>query len=157
MSESVRQTLIPPAGQAKVLLHSCCAPCSSEVMEAMLASGIDHTILFYNPNIHPELEYRPLCQRSCRLNKIGTMLTTFTDGCPRLRRILLDAGVPGLPILDWFHRAMRMRHLTQIAEGSISKRWVAAGWIGSSARTLRSASILACGHFERLANVRLFT
>jgi hypothetical protein len=27
-----------------------------------------------------------------------TMLTTFNDGCPRLRRVLLDAGVPGLPI-----------------------------------------------------------
>jgi hypothetical protein len=46
-----------------------------------------------------------------------TMLTAFTDGCPRLRRILLDAGVPGLPILDWFHLAMRLRQLTQIAEG----------------------------------------
>ncbi|MEO6563881.1 MAG: epoxyqueuosine reductase QueH, partial [Nitrosospira sp.] len=26
-------------------------------MEAMLASGIDYTIFFYNPNIHPEREY----------------------------------------------------------------------------------------------------
>ena len=31
-----------------------------------------------------------------------TALTAFTDGCPGLRRILLDAGVDGLPILDWF-------------------------------------------------------
>jgi hypothetical protein len=46
-----------------------------------------------------------------------TMLTAFTDGCPRLRRVLLDAGVPGLPILDWFPLAMRLRHLTQIAGG----------------------------------------
>jgi hypothetical protein len=46
-----------------------------------------------------------------------TVLTAFTDGCPRLRRILLDAGVPGLPILDWFHLAMRLRHLTKIAGG----------------------------------------
>src|SRR4051794_11480582 len=30
----------------------------------------------------------------------GTVLTAFTDGCPGLRRILLDAGVEGLPILD---------------------------------------------------------
>ena len=44
-------------------------------------------------------------------------LTAFTDGCPGLRRILLDAGVEGLPILDWFHVAMRLRHLTQIAGG----------------------------------------
>jgi len=47
----------------------------------------------------------------------GTALTAFTDGCLGLRRILADAGVEGLPILDWFHVAMRLRHLTQIAGG----------------------------------------
>src|SRR5215217_1452015 len=51
----------------------------------------------------------------------GTTLTAFTDGCPGLRRILLDAGVDGLPILDWFHVAMRLRHLTQIAGGLSSE------------------------------------
>ena len=53
----VRPVLKPPGGESKVLLHSCCAPCSGEVMEAMLASGVDYTIFFYNPNIHPEREY----------------------------------------------------------------------------------------------------
>lgn len=57
MNETTRPHLIPPGGHKKVLLHSCCAPCSGEVMEAMLASGIDYTIFFYNPNIHPEREY----------------------------------------------------------------------------------------------------
>ena len=52
-----RATLMPPDGHKKVLLHSCCAPCSGEVMEAMTASGIDYTIFFYNPNIHPKREY----------------------------------------------------------------------------------------------------
>ena len=52
-----RPILVPPGGHKKVLLHSCCAPCSGEVMEAMLASGIDYTIYFYNPNIHPLKEY----------------------------------------------------------------------------------------------------
>jgi hypothetical protein len=51
----------------------------------------------------------------------GTTLTAFTDGCPGLRRILLDAGVDGLPILDWFHVAMRLRHLTQVAGGLSSE------------------------------------
>lgn len=55
--ESNRKSLPLPNGQNKVLLHSCCAPCSGEVMEAMLASGIDLTIFFYNPNIHPKKEY----------------------------------------------------------------------------------------------------
>ncbi|MGK3142545.1 epoxyqueuosine reductase QueH [Pantoea sp. C2G6] len=52
-----RQPLPLPGGHNKVLLHSCCAPCSGEVMEAMLASGIEYTIYFYNPNIHPLKEY----------------------------------------------------------------------------------------------------
>lgn len=49
----------------------------------------------------------------------GTVLTAITDGCPGLRRLLLKAGVVGLPILDWFHVAMRLQHLTQIA-GALS-------------------------------------
>jgi epoxyqueuosine reductase len=54
---SGRTSLSPPNADRKVLLHSCCAPCSGEVMEAMQASGIDFTIFFYNPNIHPRQEY----------------------------------------------------------------------------------------------------
>ncbi|MGD9426302.1 epoxyqueuosine reductase QueH [Pantoea sp. NSTU24] len=58
MSEPFQRQPLPlPGGHNKVLLHSCCAPCSGEVMEAMLASGIDYTIYFYNPNIHPLKEY----------------------------------------------------------------------------------------------------
>ena len=45
------------ASTRQVLLHSCCAPCSGELMEAMLESGISMTIFFYNPNIHPKKEY----------------------------------------------------------------------------------------------------
>jgi hypothetical protein len=50
----------------------------------------------------------------------GTGLTAFTDGCPGLRRILLRAGVDELPILDWFHIAMRLQHLTQVAGALLS-------------------------------------
>jgi predicted adenine nucleotide alpha hydrolase (AANH) superfamily ATPase len=57
MEDFKREPLPLPGGHSKVLLHSCCAPCSGEVMEAMLASGIDYTIFFYNPNIHPLKEY----------------------------------------------------------------------------------------------------
>lgn len=50
--------LNPPGGkQSKVLMHSCCAPCASELMLAMKAADIDFTIFFYNPNIHPSEEY----------------------------------------------------------------------------------------------------
>jgi len=43
--------------EKKLLLHSCCAPCSGEVMESLLQAGINYTIYFYNPNIHPIKEY----------------------------------------------------------------------------------------------------
>ena len=52
-----RPKLQAPNGEPHILLHSCCAPCSGEVMDAMAASGIKTTILFYNPNIHPRSEY----------------------------------------------------------------------------------------------------
>lgn len=52
-----REILTLPEGKKKLLLHSCCAPCSGEVMEALVFSGIDFTIFFYNPNIHPIQEY----------------------------------------------------------------------------------------------------
>lgn len=54
---SDRPKLRLPQGASKLLLHSCCAPCSGEVMEALIASEIDFTIYFYNPNIHPKKEY----------------------------------------------------------------------------------------------------
>ena len=46
---------LPP--DSKVLLHSCCAPCSGSVIEMIHEAGIDLTIYFYNPNIHPRHEY----------------------------------------------------------------------------------------------------
>lgn len=57
MAELIREKLVMPQGEKKLLLHSCCAPCSGEVMEALVASEIDFTIFFYNPNIHPVKEY----------------------------------------------------------------------------------------------------
>ena len=45
------------------------------------------------------------------------MLTAFTDGCPGLRGILAGAGVLEPPILDWFHIAMKLQHLRQVASG----------------------------------------
>ncbi|MFN7834731.1 MAG: epoxyqueuosine reductase QueH [Burkholderiaceae bacterium] len=66
MTDFPRASLDWPQGHNKVLLHSCCAPCSGEVMEAMLASGIDYTIFFYNPNIHPLKEYELRKQENMR-------------------------------------------------------------------------------------------
>ena len=40
-----------------MLLHACCAPCSSAIVEWMLAHGVRPTIYYYNPNIWPREEY----------------------------------------------------------------------------------------------------
>ena len=41
----------------RVLLHACCAPCSSAIVEWMLNNGVRPTIFYYNPNIFPREEY----------------------------------------------------------------------------------------------------
>ena len=44
-------------GETKVLLHTCCAPCSSAIIEALLQNGITPIIYYCNPNIYPQEEY----------------------------------------------------------------------------------------------------
>ncbi len=46
-----------PDGSDKVLLHTCCAPCSSAIIECMMQHGIIPTIFYFNPNIYPLEEY----------------------------------------------------------------------------------------------------
>ena len=64
-----RPKLSTPNGEKKLLLHSCCAPCAGEVMEALSASDIDTTIFFYNPNIHPIEEYEIRKEENIRFAK----------------------------------------------------------------------------------------
>ena len=47
---------IPTKGK-KVLLHTCCAPCTTYVHKNLLEEDYDVTGFFYNPNIHPYTEY----------------------------------------------------------------------------------------------------
>lgn len=47
-----------PEGADKVLLHTCCAPCSSAIIEWLMAHGVRPTVYYCNPNIYPEEEYR---------------------------------------------------------------------------------------------------
>ena len=46
-----------PEGTTEVLLHACCAPCSSAIVEWMTGNGIRPTIFYFNPNIVPLEEY----------------------------------------------------------------------------------------------------
>lgn len=42
----------------KLLLHTCCAPCSIMCIETLRQEGIEPTLYWYNPNIHPFKEYK---------------------------------------------------------------------------------------------------
>lgn len=42
----------------KTLLHICCAPCSVSCIESLRSEGIEPTGFWYNPNIHPFIEYK---------------------------------------------------------------------------------------------------
>ena len=44
-------------GYHKLLVLSCCAPCSCAALQKLAQQGVDVTVLFYNPNIYPSEEY----------------------------------------------------------------------------------------------------
>jgi predicted adenine nucleotide alpha hydrolase (AANH) superfamily ATPase len=41
----------------RLLLHTCCAPCSTGCLKGLAAEGIEPALFWYNPNIHPWTEY----------------------------------------------------------------------------------------------------
>lgn len=57
-----------------LLLHTCCAPCSSYCIE-YLSNYFNITVLYYNPNIYPESEY--LHRKSEQIRLIGEMETKY--------------------------------------------------------------------------------
>ena len=54
---SKQSAIIVPEGCTRVLLHACCAPCSSAIVEWLLAHEIEPVIYYFNPNIYPLEEY----------------------------------------------------------------------------------------------------
>lgn len=82
-----------------LLLHACCAPCSSYVLE-YLNGFFDITVFFYNPNISPESELK---KRSAELTRlIGEMPLTrpvkFTEGEYDAERFLeISRGLEDIP------------------------------------------------------------
>ena len=52
-----KQDIQVPMGETTVLLHTCCAPCSSAIIEALMKEGVTPVIYYCNPNIYPREEY----------------------------------------------------------------------------------------------------
>ena len=90
----------------KLLMHTCCAPCSVYCIDSLRSEGIETTVYWYNPNIHPYMEYK--ARRDCLKeytqsigvqaifeeeygldkfckNVIGNLKTRCTDYCYRVR------------------------------------------------------------------------
>ena len=42
----------------KLLMHTCCAPCSVYCIDSLREEGIEPTLYWFNPNIHPYMEYK---------------------------------------------------------------------------------------------------
>lgn len=64
----------------KLLLHVCCGPCSSYILE-YLSNYFDITILFYNPNIYPKEEY---------VRRKEELELFVSKAYPNIRYIILD-------------------------------------------------------------------
>lgn len=47
----------------KLLMHTCCAPCSVYCIDSLRQDNIEPTLFWYNPNIHPYIEYKT--RRDC--------------------------------------------------------------------------------------------
>ena len=52
---------------SKLLLVSCCAPCSCAVIHTLAEQKKEFTVLFYNPNIRPVSEYRKRADENKRV------------------------------------------------------------------------------------------
>ena len=71
-SDKCEEILNSLDGKKRLLLHSCCGPCSSYVI-TYLTKFFDITILYYNPNIFPYDEYLKRKEEQIRLiNEIDT-------------------------------------------------------------------------------------
>ena len=78
---TIRPTAEAPAVKPSLLLHACCAPCSSYVIE-YLASYFDISIYYYNPNIHPRQEYER------RLHELESFLPRFPPALENRVRLI---------------------------------------------------------------------
>jgi predicted adenine nucleotide alpha hydrolase (AANH) superfamily ATPase len=85
--------------KAAVLLHSCCAPCSTAVLEKLLPL-CDPVLFYYNPNIYPVSEYNHRLQEQKRL--AGLLNIRLVEGK-----------------YDWeaFESAVKAHHLENEPEG----------------------------------------
>lgn len=97
----------------KLLLHSCCGPCSCYPTQELTEKGVDFTLLYYNPNIHPyrEFKHRLAALRELAEKKEYRLIIDKTYPLEECMRGMLDE--PGLRCA--FCYRMRMRYAAAYA------------------------------------------
>ena len=110
--KEMESVLADPAQKGKILLlHSCCAPCSSYCME-LLCKTFRLIVYYYNPNIAPEEEYRKRAEEEKRL--IGCYNREIEEGLREGYPIRMKEG-PYDPAL--FYEAVRgVEHIPEGGE-----------------------------------------
>lgn len=101
---SLLEKNIPIENRPKLLLHACCAPCSSYVLE-FLASFFDITILYYNPNIFPDKEYK------IRLEELKKFLPEFFPAKENSVKLVEDYYIP-----QEFYDAIKIKENPELAK-----------------------------------------
>lgn len=76
--KKAKNPIVVPDGVRQVLLHACCAPCSSAIVEWLMAHDVQPTIFYFNPNIYPLQEYEIRKQESKR--HAESLGITWIDG-----------------------------------------------------------------------------
>ncbi len=94
------ETTVKPS----LLLHACCGPCSSYVLE-YLFKYFDITVFYYNPNIYPQEEY----QR--RLAELRKLYETFPPALEGKVKVVEEAYDP-----EDFYRAVGTREEPELAD-----------------------------------------
>ena len=112
----------------KLLVLSCCAPCSCGAIKHLVEKGIEVTVLFYNPNIFPYQEYEKRRDEQIRL-------------CKRL-----GAGFAELP---YEHEAWREQVRGQEQEPQQGKRCSTCFYM----RLKKAARYARSHHFDLFASV----
>ena len=128
----------------KLLLLSCCAPCSCAVIEKLVQEKREFTVVFYNPNIRPEAEYRKRCDENKRVcdfygvkfieleydNQRWCALTAGLEAEPergrrcsicfymRLKRVMIYAAANGFSEVASVLGVSRYKNLNQVNEAA---------------------------------------
>ena len=98
----------------KLLLHACCGPCACYPTEMLTARGVDFTLLYYNPNIHPYEEFRRRVQALSELARKGQYKLVVDKQYPLewwLRGALAEPGIR----CAWCYR-VRMQYAARYAK-----------------------------------------